>query len=99
MSQSYQPLFFDKPVLVVSVFPAFAGKNDPSIMPGSCFVARLCTFSIACLYFCLYGDHTHDAYSRWLLTRALYSGVKLMTFNVVKDLRITAIMLLALLIC
>ena len=68
-------------------------------MPGSWFVARLCSFSIACLFFCLYGDHTHDAYSRWLITRALYSDVKLVTFYVIKDLRITAIMLLALLIC
>ena len=30
MSQSYHPLFFDKPMLVVSVFPAFAGKNAHS---------------------------------------------------------------------
>ena len=39
-----------------------------------------------------------EAYSKWHLTKVLYSGVKFAVFSVMNDLLITAIMLLALLI-
>ena len=43
-------------------------------MPGSCLVALLCTLSTASICFFLYGDHIHEAYSKWDLTKLLYRG-------------------------
>ena len=45
-------------------------------MPGSCLVALLCTLSTASICFFLYGDHIHEAYSKWDLTKRLYRGTK-----------------------
>ena len=61
-------------------------------------MALLRTLSIAMTLFCLYGDHIHDAYSRCDLTKVLYRGENFVKFNVVKDLLITAVKLLALFI-
>ena len=60
-------------------------------MPGSCLVALLCTLSTASICFFLYGDHIHEAYSKWDLTKLLYRGTKFTPFSDTNDLLITAI--------
>ena len=60
-------------------------------MPGSCLVALLCTLSTASIMLFLYGDHIHEAYSKWDLTKLLYRGTKFTPFSDTNDLLITAI--------
>ena len=60
-------------------------------MPGSCLVALLCTLSTASICFFLNGDHIHEAYSKWDLTKLLYRGTKFTPFSDTNDLLITAI--------
>ena len=55
-------------------------------MPGSCLVALLCTLSTASICFLLYGDHIHEAYSKWDLTKVLYRGTKFTPFSDTNDL-------------
>ena len=51
----------------------------------------------------LYGDHIHEAYSKWDLTKLLYRGTKFTQFSDTNDLLITAIiphaLLMLMLIC
>ena len=71
-------------------------------MPGSCSMALLCTLSTASVLF-LYGDHVHEAYSKWDLTKLLYRGTKFTPFSDTNDLLMTAIiphaLLIVMLIC
>ena len=60
-------------------------------MPGSCLVALLCTLSTTSMWVFLYGDHIHEAYSKWDLTKLLYRGTKFTPFSDTNDLLITAI--------
>ena len=74
-------------------------------MAGSCLEALLCTLSTASIIyaFFLYGDHIHEAYSKWDLTKLLYRGTKFTPFSDTNDLLITAIiphaLLMLMLIC
>ena len=49
----------------------------------------------------LYGDHIHEAYSKWDLTKLLYRGTKFTPFSDTNDRLITAIIphALLMLIC
>ena len=53
MSQSYHPLFFDYPMLVVSVIPAFAGKNDQSCQAVVLLRAFVISLLLVCTFVCM----------------------------------------------
>ena len=57
MSQSYHPLFFEKPVLIVSVLPAVAGKNAHSCQVAVLLRAFVLSLLLVYTFVCMGTTH------------------------------------------